>query len=109
MSSEEPRSGSTRKRNTREESEENRKANTAAQERAKAALKKKKKTSIWEKYSYHIIIGGFALIIIVSLFSIMFGKTKKLHLTPVVESDEIEAHNSEDYGYKLGPNSFFEV
>lgn len=108
MSSEEPRSGSVRKRTQREESEENKKA-TLAQERAKAALKKKKKTSFWDKYSYHIIIGGFALIIIVSLLSIMFGKTKKLHLTPVIENDEIEAHNTEEYGYKLGPNTFFEV
>lgn len=107
MSSEEPRSSSVRKRNQREESVEDKKA-ALAQERAKAALKKRKKTSFWDKYSYHIIIGGFALIIIVSLFSIMFGKTKKLHLTPVIETDEIEAHNSEEYGFKLGPNSFFE-
>jgi len=37
----------------------------------------------------------------------LFGKTKKLHLTPVIEEDEIQVHNSEEYGYKIGPNTFF--
>jgi cathepsin B len=107
MSSEEPRSSSTRRRNPREESEENRKT-TEAQERARQALKKKKKTTFWDKYSYHIVFGGLGFIIVASLLSTMFGKTKKLHLTPVIEEDEIETHNSEGYGYKLGPNPFFD-
>src|SRR4051812_13932783 len=102
------RSSSTRKRGPREESEENRKANDAL-ERARLALKNKKKVTFWDKYSYHIIFGGFGLIIVISLLSTVFGKTKKLHLTPVVEEDEITTHNAENYGYKLGPNPFFEV
>lgn len=48
------------------------------------------------------------MIVIVTLFSTVFGKTKKLHLTPVIETDEIEAHNSHNSEYKLGPNSFFQ-
>ena len=108
MSSAERRSGSSKNRQTRDESEDQKKARLAS-ERAKEALKKKKKSSFWTKYSYHIIIGGFAIIIVGSLLSILFGKTKKLHLTPVIEEDEIQIHNSEEYGYKIGPNTFFTV
>jgi len=37
-----------------------------------------------------------------------FSKSKKIHLTPVIEEDEIEAHNENDYGFTLGTNSFFQ-
>jgi len=38
----------------------------------------------------------------------LFSRSKKLNLTPVIEEDEILAHNENDYGYTLGANSFFE-
>mmetsp|Transcript_27890 Transcript_27890/g.24545 ORF Transcript_27890/g.24545 Transcript_27890/m.24545 type:complete len:103 (+) Transcript_27890:190-498(+) len=99
------RSESARRR--RDVSEEDRQKRSKAEEAAKAALRKKKKTSFWQKYQYHIILGGLGFIIVASLVSTLFGKTKKLHLTPVIEDDEITIHNGEDYGYKLGPNNFF--
>jgi len=107
MSTDERRSTSAKRRNIPNPEEEKRAQATA--ERARQALKKRKKTSFWDQYSYHIIIGGFIFIIAVTVLSTVFGKTKKLSLTPVIELDEIESHNHGDYGYKLGPNSFFQV
>lgn len=103
------RSESATRRRQRDVSEEDKQKRSKAEEAARNALKKKNKTNFWTKYSYHIILGGLGFIIVASLLSTLFGKTKKLHLTPVIEDDEILAHNTEDYGYKLGPNSFFEV
>jgi len=37
----------------------------------------------------------------------LFSKGKKLSQTPVIEEDEILAHNENDYGYTLAPNSMF--
>jgi len=107
MSTDERRSTSAKRRNI-VNPEEDKKA-AAAAERARQALKKRKKTSFWDQYSYHIIIGGFIFIIAVTILSTLFGKTKKLSLTPVIELDEIETHNQGGYGYKLGANSFFQV
>lgn len=100
------RSSSARKR----QSSEDQKKASQARENAMKAVSSKKKQSIWDKYSYQIIIGGFAVLVVYVLIDYLFlQKTKKLHLTPVIELDEIEAHNSEGYSYKLGPNTFFEV
>jgi len=106
MSTEERRSLSAKRRNVLAP-EDNKPSDSA--KKALQAIKKRKKNSIWDQYSYHIIIGGFILIIAVTLLTTLLGKTKKLHLTPVIENDEIEAHNHNNYGYKLGPNSFFQV
>jgi len=38
----------------------------------------------------------------------LFSRSKKLNLIPVIEEDEIDAHNENDYGYTLGRNTFFE-
>jgi len=37
----------------------------------------------------------------------LFSRSKKLTQTPVIEEDEILAHNENDYGYTLAPNSMF--
>ena len=78
-------------------------------EKARAGIKKRHKKSTLEKYSYHIVFGIFGLILVGTLVSMLFSRSKKLHLTPVIEEDEIEAHNENDYGYTLGANSFFQV
>ena len=78
-------------------------------EKAKAGIKKRQKKSSLEKYSYHIVFGIFGLILVGTLLSMLFSRSKKLHLTPVIEEDEIESHNENDYGYTLGSNSFFQV
>lgn len=106
MSTDERRSNSARRRNVVDPEEEKRAQATAL--RARQALKNRKKSSFWDQYSYHIIIGGFIFIIAVTILSTVFGKTKKLSHTPVIENDEIEAHNQGNYGYTLGPNSFFQ-
>ena len=109
MSTDERRSTSAQRRNLKAASDDDVRRAAETQEKAKQALKKRKKNNLWEKYSYHIIIGGFTAIVIATLISTAFGKTKKLHLTPVIETDEIEAHNHAGLGYKLGPNAFFQV
>lgn len=106
MSTDERRSTSAKRRNIVNPEDE--KKSLASAQRAREAIKKRKKNSFWDQYSYHIIIGGFIFIIAVTILSTVFGKTKKLSLTPVIELDEIQAHNDAGYGYKLGPNSFFQ-
>lgn len=100
------RSSSVTKRQTQRGSsaEENK-----ARENARKATSKKKKATLWDKYSYHIVIGAFVFVVVASVLSTLFGKNKSLSQTPAIELDEIEIHNSENYGYKLGPNTFFEV
>jgi len=105
MSTDDRRSTSAKRRNVLQ-AEDTKPSDSAR--KAIQAIKKRKKNSIWDQYSYHIIIGGFILIIAVTLLTTLLGKTKKLHLTPVIENDEIEAHNHNNYGYKLGPNTFFQ-
>jgi len=81
----------------------------AAIQKAKEGLKKRQKgKSFFDKYGYHIVFGIFGLILVGALLSMLFSRSKKLHLTPVIEEDEIEAHNENDYGYTLGANSFFQ-
>lgn len=99
------RSSSVTKRQAqRSTSEENNKAREAARK----ATSKKKKASLWDKYSYHIVIGAFVFVVVVSVLSTLLGKKQTLSHTPVIELDEIDTHNAEEYGYKLGPNTFFE-
>jgi cathepsin B len=104
--SDERRSTSAKRRNIVNPDEEKKAQATA--HRARQAIKNRKKSSFWDQYSYHIIIGGFIFIIAVTILSTLFGKTKKLSLTPVIEVDEIESHNQQNLGYKLGANSFFQ-
>jgi cathepsin B len=92
---------------TPEQKEEKDKIN-AMVEKAKAGIKKKAKKPGFEKYGYHIVFGIFGLILVGTLLSMFFSKSKKLHLTPVIEEDEIESHNENDYGYTLAANSFFQ-
>ena len=77
--------------------------------KARAGIKKRQKKNTLETYGYHIVFGIFGLILVGTLVSMLFSRSKKLHLTPVIEEDEIEAHNENDYGYTLGSNSFFQV
>ena len=79
------------------------------QANALKGMKKRKKRTFFEKYSYHLVIGGFLILCSYALFSIFFSKTKKLHLTPVIDSEDIVTHNAEALGFQLGPNSYFEV
>jgi len=101
-----------KKRQVRSETPENaeEKARIAARvEKAKEGIKKRQKSQSWfEKYSYHIVFAIFGIVVVGALLSMLFSRSKKLHLTPVIEQDEIEAHNENDYGFTLGGNSFFE-
>jgi len=78
------------------------------QKNAQKAMQKRKKRSFLDKYAYHLVIGGFLLLCASALFSIFFSKSKKIHLTPVIDEEDITAHNSENLGFTLGPNAYFE-
>ena len=80
-----------------------------AQENARKGMAKRKKKSFWDKYAYHIVIGGFLILCASALFSIFFSKTRKIHLTPIIDQEDIDVHNAEKHGFTLGPNDFFEV
>jgi len=78
------------------------------QDKAAKAIRNKQKKTFLDKYSYHLVFGAFGVILVGTLLSMLFSRTKKLTLTPVIEEDEILAHNENDYGYTLGANSMFE-
>ena len=80
-----------------------------AQENARKGMQKRKKKSFWDKYAYHIVIGGFLVLCATALFSTFFSKSRKVHLTPIVDQEDIDVHNAGDLGFTLGPNDFFEV
>eukprot|EP01016_Furgasonia_blochmanni_P004310 TRINITY_DN1166_c0_g1_i6.p1 TRINITY_DN1166_c0_g1~~TRINITY_DN1166_c0_g1_i6.p1 ORF type:complete len:506 (+),score=222.01 TRINITY_DN1166_c0_g1_i6:79-1518(+) len=79
--------------------------------RAKAARgiqKRSKKVSFLEKYQYQLVIGGFVALCGAALLSFLFSDNRKLSAIPVVEQEEIDSHNSNDYSFKLGTNAFYE-
>ena len=80
-----------------------------AQENARKGMAKRKKKSFWDKYAYHIVIGGFLILCASALFSIFFSKSRKIHLTSIIDQEDIDVHNAEHHGFTLGPNEFFEV
>jgi cathepsin B len=80
-----------------------------AQQNAKKGMAKRKKKSFWDKYAYHIVIGGFVVLCATALFSTFFSKSRKIHLTPIVDQEDIDVHNADNFGFKLGHNDFFEV
>lgn len=82
---------------------------TQGQDNARRGMQKRKKRSFLDKYAYHLVIGGFLVLCTCALFSIFFSKSKKIHLTPVIDEEDIEAHNAENLGFTLGPNDFFQV
>lgn len=79
-------------------------------ERAEQAMRRRAQVqpSLFEKYGYHIVIGIFLLICLYALFSILTRSTQKLTSIPVIDLDEIQAHNSLG-SYLQGPNDFFKV
>ena len=79
------------------------------QANAMKGMQKRKKKNFLEKYAYHIVIGGFLVLCATALFSIFFSKSKKIHLTPVIDEEEIQTINADNLGFTLGPNTFFEV
>lgn len=79
-------------------------------ERAEQAMRRRGQVqpSLFEKYGYHIVIGIFLLICLYALYSILTRSTQKLTSIPVIDLDEIQAHNSLG-SYLQGPNDFFKV
>lgn len=77
--------------------------------KAQAGMRKKVQKNSLSNYSYHIVIGGFVLVCVLALISTFFGGTKKLSLIPVIDDDEILAHNQADHQFTIGKNDFFEV
>jgi cathepsin B len=80
-----------------------------ANKKAKAAFSKrnKKNTSIYSEYGYHIVIGGFIVLVLLAFANTFFSKSRNPDVTPVIEEDEIAAHNSRGFTFKLGPNDQF--
>ena len=53
------------------------------------------------------MIGGFILLCLFAFGSTVFKQTLKLNQIPVIDKEEILAHNSADRTYKLKQNEFF--
>jgi len=54
-----------------------------------------------------LVFGIFGVILVGTLLSMLFSRSKKLNQTPVIEEDEILSHNENDYGFTLAPNAMF--
>lgn len=66
-----------------------------------------KQSDFFDKYAYHLVIGGFVLLCVVAFGSTLFKSSKKLSTIPVIDEDEIQSHNAQGYSYSLGANEFF--
>ena len=104
-----PRSPKGSPRNKNDLSKEELEKIEETKRKAKNAIKKKLEKNSLSNYAYHIVIGGFVLICLAALFSTFYGGTKKLSLVPVIDEEEIAAHNLNEPDFKLGKNEFFEV
>lgn len=51
--------------------------------------KNKKQSDFFDKYSYHLVIGGFVLLCLVAFGSTFFKSSKKLNMIPVIDDEEI--------------------
>ncbi|CAD8149680.1 unnamed protein product [Paramecium pentaurelia] len=80
----------------------------AQREKAAQAMKRRNQTqpSFFEKYAYHLVIGAFGFVCVYALLSILTRSSKKLTTAPVIDEEEIAAHNSLG-SYLQGPNDFF--
>jgi cathepsin B len=67
-----------------------------------------KQSDFFDKYAYHIVIGGFLLLCLVAFGSTLFRSNKKLSTIPVIDDEEITSHNSQGYLFSLGSNEFFQ-
>lgn len=47
--------------------------------------KSRKEPDFFEKYSYHLVIGGFLIVCIGAFGSTLFKSSKKLSTTPVID------------------------
>jgi len=56
-------------------------------EKAKLAASKrnKKQEEFFNKYGYHVVIGGFILMVLFAVGSTLFRSTRKLSLIPVID------------------------
>lgn len=46
------------------------------------------------KYGYHVVIGGFVALVLIAFGNALFSKSRNPDVTPVIEEDEIAAHNA---------------
>jgi len=75
---------------------------------ARAGMKRKHKKSSLGDYGYHIVIGGFILICLWAVWSVVATKKIQLDQVEVIDMELIENHNVQDIGYSLGPNEHFQ-
>ncbi|KAM3147143.1 hypothetical protein pb186bvf_000859 [Paramecium bursaria] len=77
--------------------------------KAAQAMKKRSQTQpgFFDKYSYHIVIGVFLFVCLFAVVSILTRNPKKQAGLPVIDEEEISAHNSQGL-YEQGPNEFFQ-
>lgn len=73
------------------------------------SIKNRSQKGSLTNYSYHIVIGGFVLVCVIALISVFFGGSKKLSLLPVIDDEDMATLNSNDYGFTVGQNEFFQV
>lgn len=100
-----PRSSSPK---NKPDAEELKKAEETRKKALRSIKNRSKKASL-TNYSYHIVIGGFILICVIALISVFFGGSKKLSLLPVIDDEDIATLNSNEYGFTVGSNEFFQV
>lgn len=81
---------------------------TSARAAQAYAQRNKKNVSFFNQYGYHVVLGGFVALVILAFANTFFSKSRNPDITPVIEEDEIAAHNSRGFTYKLGPNKHFD-
>jgi hypothetical protein len=69
----------------------------------------KKSQGIFEKYGYHIVIGGFLAMCAIAILTTLFRASTKLSQIPVNDQREIERHNLAGHSFKLGETEMFHV
>lgn len=76
--------------------------------KAEKAVEKRNKKSFWDEYSWYIIGGGIALVVLWVLFGKGPSDNRAHKDVPVSEEEYIYRVNAERRGYSLDTNEFFE-
>lgn len=106
---EQRRRNAERKRVEEASKKELEKKRETSRARARAAmLQKNKKDGILERYSYHLAIGGFVVLVGLALASFVFGDHRKLNEIPVLDESFL-ASSASGAPFTVGPNEFFQV
>lgn len=106
---EQRRKNAERKRADEASKRELEKKREATRMKAQLAMtRKNQKSNFLEKYSYHLAIGGFLVLVGLALASFVFGDHRKLNEIPVLDDSFLNFHSA-SAPFEVGRNEFFEV